>query len=210
MTANYSSAIVPLAMVIALAGCAAQSGFVEGPRPPRDLPEATVVNRHVVNFPPELNVTQIVCLPEMFGSHEKLKVVATIANTSLGDAPPFFTRFDVTYTQQPTSTNTNPSPQTETGFALTSPFNTNPTRPGGVLPGNFSGVQTTEVALSFYSARSNPNGPQANIDPADSPFMVTVTANSGDANHNGVIAESSPRNNVRNCTCAFPSAVTCP
>ena len=63
--------------------------------------------------------------------------------------------------------------------------------------------------MSFYSARANPNGPQQNIDPADSPFTVTVTANSGDANHNGVIAESNPSNNVRNCTCAFPDAVVC-
>ena len=115
----------------------------------------------------------------------------------------------MTYTQQPTATNPNPLPQTVTGFALTSQNNTNPQRPGGVLPGNFSGIQTTEIAMSFYSARTNPNGPQQNIDPADFPFTVTVTANSGDANHNGVIAESSPRNNVRNCTCAFPSDVVC-
>lgn len=210
MNAKHSTAFASLATVCVFAGCAAQSGLIEGPRPPRDLPEPTVVNRHVANFPPELVVTRIACLPQMVGSHEKLEVVATIADTSLGDAPPFFTRYDVTYTQQPTATNPSPLPQTVTGFALTSPLNTNPTRSGGVLPGNFSGVQTTEVALSFYSARSNPNGSQANIDPADSPFTVTVTANSGDANRNGVIAESSPRNNVRNCTCTFPSAVTCP
>ena len=154
-------------------------------------------------------MTRIACVPQMVGTHEKLEVVATIADTSLGDASPFFTRYDVTYTQQPTATDPNPSPQTVTGFALTSRNNTNPVRSGGVLPGNFSGVQTTEVAMSFYSARTNPNGPQQNIDPADFPFTITVTANSGNVNHDGVIAEINPGNNVRNCTCTFPDAVVC-